>query len=209
VVLGLAEEIVLLGLDEDTGKPVSYNVSYALSAAILADLMLRGRLRIEADSVRVVDAAPTGDDVLDEALRHIQERSNGSLAHWIRKGTADHQRDRVLERLVGAKILDKVEKHALGLFPYHRYPAHDRSVEDEIRNRIRTAAMGGAATERTRLLLSLADACGLLHHLLTRPEHKTAKPIIQELTAADPIGAAVREALREDQAAILLTGAAN
>lgn len=207
--LGLAEEIVLLALDEETGKPVTYNVSYALSAAILADLAQRGRLRVEEEHVRVTDESATGDDVLDEALHHICQSAHSSLSHWIRKGAADHQRDRILERLVRGGVLDKVEKHALGLFPYHRYPAHDRSVEAEIRDRVRTAAMGGAATERTRLLLSIADACGLLHHLLTRQEQKAAAPIVEEATGADPIGAAVRQALREDQAAILLTGAAN
>ena len=130
-------------------------------------------------------------------------------SHWIRKGVADHQRDRILDRLVFAGVLDKVEKHALGLFPYHRYPAHDRSAEDEIRNRVRTAAMGGAYSERTRLLVSIADACGLLHLLLTRPEHKSAAPIVEEMTGTEPIGASVRAAIREDQTAILLTGAAN
>jgi hypothetical protein len=110
---------------------------------------------------------------------------------------------------VSAGILDRVEKHALGLFRFRRYPAHDRTTEDEIRNRLRTAALGGAVDERTRLLLSVADACGLVTYLLTRPEQKTARPVIDELTANEPVGAAVREAIREDEAAILLTGAAN
>jgi hypothetical protein len=209
VQLGLAEEIVLLGLDEGTGKAVSYNVSYAVSAAILADLTERGRILVEGEHIRIIDAGSTGDDVLDEALRRIAESSNGSLPHWIRSEAAGHQRTRILDRLVEAGILDRVEKHALGLFRFRRYPAHDHSTEDEIRNRLRTAALGGAIDGRTRLLLSVADACGLLHHLLTRPEHRKAKSVIEQLTANEPIGAAVREAIREDEAAILLTGAAN
>jgi hypothetical protein len=209
VVLGLAEEIVLLGLDDDTGKPVSYNASYAVSAAILAELVLRDRIRVEDGQVHVTDGTPTGDDVLDQALHRIRESSKTSLAHWIRTEAADHQRDRILQRLVGAGILDVVEKHALGLFRYRRYPTHDRSTEDEIRSRVRTAAMTGTAPPRTRLLLSIADACGLTGYLLTRSEHKAAYPAIEAMTADEPIGTAVREAIREDQAAILLTGAAN
>jgi hypothetical protein len=207
--LSLAEETVLLGLDEDTGKLLSFNISYALSAAILAELVLVGRIAVNAGEVRVIDQRPAGDAVLDEALRHIAASGNRSLPHWIRTEPAEHQRNRILDRLVQAGVLDRVEKHALGLFPYRRYPAHDFAIENEIRNRLRTAALGGASSDRTRLLLSIADACGLTPRLLTKAELKAAKPVIEELTAADPIGAAVREAIREDQAAILLTGAAN
>ena len=51
--LGLCEEIVMLGLDDESGKSVCYHMAYGLSGAILADLILRGRLAAEDGHVRI------------------------------------------------------------------------------------------------------------------------------------------------------------
>jgi hypothetical protein len=200
--LGLCEEIVLLGLDDESGKSVCYHMAYALSGAILADLILRGRLAVEDGQVRIAGGESTGDDVLDEALVAIAGSRKTKLSHWVRKIMADHQRDRVVQRLVNLQILDRVEKVVLGLFSYRRYPAHDRAVENEIRSRLRAALAGtGPANSRTLALLSLADACGLTKAFLDKKERQDWKTRIEELVGNEPVGNAVRAAIRDDDAA--------
>ena len=200
--LGLCEEIVLLGLDDDTGKSVCYHMAYALSGAILADLILRGRLKVEDGHVRIVNAEATGDDVLDEALVALAGSKKTKLSHWVRKMMADHQRDRIVQRLVNLQILDKVEKVVFGLFSYRRYPAHDCGPENEIRVRLRRALEGSTPPDaRTLALLSLADACGLTKAFLEKKERQSWKDRIEALAGAEPVGAAVRNAIRDDDAA--------
>ena len=200
--LGLCEEIVLLGLDDDTGKSVCYHMSYALSGAILADLILRGRLKVEDGHVRIVNAEATGDDVLDEALVALAGSNKTRLNHWVRTIMADHQRDRIVQRLVNLQILDKVEKVVLGLFSYRRYPAHDCGPENEIRARLRAALAGSTPPDaRTRALLSLADACGLTKSFLDKNERQAWKERLEALVGSEPVGEAVRSAIRDDDAA--------
>ena len=200
--LGLCEEIVMLGLDDESGKSVCYHMAYGLSGAILADLILRGRLAIEDGQVRIANGESTGDDVLDEALVAIAGSRKTKLSHWVRKIMADHQRDRIVQRLVNLQIVDRVEKVVLGLFSYQRYPAHDRAPETEIRTRLRAAIAGSGPTEpRTLALLSLADACGLTKTFLTRNERQEWKKRIEDLVGNEPVGTAVRSAIRDDDAA--------
>lgn len=200
--LGLCEEIVLLGLDDETGKSVCYQMAYALSGAILADLILRGRVAVENGQVRILNAAATGDDVLDEALVALKSSNKTKLSYWVRKVMADHQRDRIVQRLVDLQVLDRVEKVVLGLFSYRRYPAHDGTPENEIRSRLRAAVTGSApADDRTVALLSLADACGLTKTFLDKTERQQRKPRIEELVDGEPVGEAVRGAIRDDNAA--------
>lgn len=200
--LGLCEEIVLLGLDDETGKSVCYHMAYALSGAILADLILRGRVAVENGQVRIANAAATGDDVLDEALVALKSSNKTKLSYWVRKVMADHQRDRIVQRLVDRQVLDRIEKVVLGLFSYRRYPAHDGAPENEIRSRLRAAVTGsGPAEHRTVALLSLADACGLTKTFLDKAERQLLQARIQELVENEPVGDAVRCAIRDDNAA--------
>ena len=72
--LSLAEEIVLLSLDDETGRPVGRGgmaPDLALAGALLMDLALAGRLDTDRDRVMVVNAAPTGDAVRDAALAAV------------------------------------------------------------------------------------------------------------------------------------------
>ena len=200
--LGICEEIVLLGLDDETGKSVCYHMAYALSGAILADLVLRGRIAVEDGHVRIVNGESTGDDVLDEALVALEGSRKTKVSRWVRKIMADHQRDRIVQRLVNHQILDRVEKVVFGLFPYRRYPAHDCAPENEVRSRLRAALAGsGPMDQRTLALLSLADACGLSKTFLDKKERQAWKARIEELVGNEPVGQAVRAAIRDDDAA--------
>jgi len=200
--LSLCEEIVLLGLDDETGKSVCYHMAYALSGAILADLILRGRLAVDGGHVRIVNGGSTGDDVLDEALVALEGSRKTKLSYWVRKIMADHQRDRIVQRLVNLQILDSVERVVLGLFTYRRYPAHDCAPENEIRSRLRALLAGsGQADRHTLALLSLADASGLTKTFLDKQERQAWKSRIEELVGEEPVGTAVRSAIRDDDAA--------
>lgn len=74
----LAEDLVLLLYHPETGRPLigTNKVGLALGGALLAELTQRQRIQLTKPhrvtknrTVAVVDPAPTGDDVLDEALQ--------------------------------------------------------------------------------------------------------------------------------------------
>ncbi|KAI0983514.1 hypothetical protein GJ496_009566 [Pomphorhynchus laevis] len=94
--LSLMEEILLLGLKDKEGYTSFWNdnISTGLRGAIIVELALRQRIRLEKSKLRkrpltfrkiiCVDNSSTGDAVLDEALKHIKEHSGKhSVSSWI------------------------------------------------------------------------------------------------------------------------------
>lgn len=199
--LTLAEEVILLSLDDRTGHTVCAHTGYAVSAAILAELAVLGRVTIDGDAVRLVDQSAVDHSVLNEAVGMIGN-FEGKLSWLIRAPLAENQRERVIERLVTLGILERVEKKALGLFRYRRYPEHDGSVEAGIRSRLRAAALGtGEADSRTCALLSIAHAAGLLDTFLSKEEKRNSEDRVKALTESDPVGEALFLAIRDDDGA--------
>ena len=83
--LTLMEEILLLGLKDREGYTSFWNdcISSGLRGCILIELALRGRIELEKPGMRkkplnqrrvmLKSDTPTGDVLLDEALRHIRD----------------------------------------------------------------------------------------------------------------------------------------
>lgn len=96
VKLSLMEEVFLLGLKDKQGYTSFWNdcISAGLRGCILAELVLRKRIGIEKSNkrkislhlrkVHVINPANTGDALLDEALKHINDtQTHEDLHSWI------------------------------------------------------------------------------------------------------------------------------
>ncbi len=83
--LTLADEIVVLMLRDDTGtiKPAcSGYANIAIAGGVLMELALLGRIDTDLNSLFIVDAKPTGDELLDQALKEIFAEPNKSPTTW-------------------------------------------------------------------------------------------------------------------------------
>ncbi|XP_052821796.1 Golgi phosphoprotein 3 isoform X3 [Octopus bimaculoides] len=94
--LTLMEEVLLLGLKDREGYTSFWNdcISSGLRGCILIELGLRGRIELEKAGMRrrslltrkiiCKSDTPTGDVLLDEALKHIKETEpSESIQTWI------------------------------------------------------------------------------------------------------------------------------
>ncbi|VDM17030.1 unnamed protein product [Hydatigera taeniaeformis] len=90
----LMEEVLLLGLKDREGYTSfwSDNISLGLRGCFLIELAFRGRIALEPPSARrlilnrnviVVKNVPTGDMLLDEALRTISSNNPADAKSWI------------------------------------------------------------------------------------------------------------------------------
>lgn len=92
----LMEEVFLLGLKDKQGYTSFWNdcLSAGLRGCILAELVLRQRIAIEKGNrrkvglylrkVHVINPSNTGDALLDEALKHINDtHPHEDLYSWI------------------------------------------------------------------------------------------------------------------------------
>lgn len=210
VPLTLAEQLLLLALDDDTGKLLPLPdraLDYALAGAILADLTRVGRIKVSLDAVTVLDASPVDSVPEDLGLLDLVQANvnslRGALSHLA--GDAHGLRKRVVDHLVEKGILREEDKEFLWVFHFSRYPLADASTEaavkQRLRNRIRDSQI--PLSESDHVLIALIHACELEHLLLSVGEQAACRERIEEITNSDRIGHAVVECLGEIQKAIL------
>ena len=169
--LSLPEEIVLLTLDDATGRAIGRQgiaASIALAGAVLMELALAGRVDTDQHRLEVLDDAPTGDAVLDAGLPLLRGApdSRGALMLLAREETG--LRPLVLEALLARGLLRRADGRVLLVFPERRYlKPEDRPEPREVLARLRRSIEADDIPEpREALLLGLARATALLPLLL-------------------------------------------
>ena len=204
--LSLAEELLLLALDDEKGTipgSAQQALAYGLPAAGLVDLLLAGRLVMgEKKRVTVAEATPTGDDILDEMLAQIErsKRAKG-IGDWVKgfgNGGIKKLRERLENRLVESGVLRVEEGRFLRLFHWHHYPTVDGAPEAKAREKLRRVLIGGDDPDaRTAILISLARTCKLLDPLFQKEERKRVDQRAKEIGKGEFMGEAVAKALQE------------
>jgi hypothetical protein len=213
--LGMAEEITLLLLDDETGKPIGLPGpagDLALAGALVMELALAGRVDSDLDRLHLASATPTGDTLLDGVLARIatvqEDRTSRAWIQDLAKGAAPI-RASILERLVAAGVLRRVEDRFLWVFPERRYPkAAGRAESAEVRARLRAVLLdGGIPDARDALLIGLCRAAGLVPLLLDAAEAEAAAPRIEQIARLEELSRSLGAAVRDVYAALLRGGA--
>lgn len=197
--LTLADEIVVLVLDDNTGAiaPACAGVAnIAIAGGILMELALLGRIDTDLASLFIVDPKPVGDALLDQALRKIAaEPQKRSSAWWIdRLGL--HGGDlagKVLARLVEAGILRAEDRQFLWVFSRRAYPQNSGREERDAKARLASIIFDDVVPNpRDTLLLSLADSAGVLDQMFSPMQMRKASRRIAEVVALEEISRSVR-----------------
>lgn len=204
---------MLLALRNDRGT-VAGGVMYqqAAGGAILAELMLQGRVRTatEGSSVYgvVEDSKPIGDPVLDECLKKMATANRRTkLQTWVQRFASTKQlKHRVAAGLVDRGILREREDPVLLFFSRRVYPEFDPFHEQRIVERVREAIFSddGTVDPRTTVLIALAHHAGLLKANLDRKRLKTRKKRIDSIIKGDAVGRATKQAIEAVQAAVMV-----
>ena len=207
----LTEELTLLMLDEESGyleMVPGWDFACVMAGAVIADLALDGRIDTDLDILRLIDATPTEDDLLDPILKEIAEvEDERSTQYWIERSAARSE-DIVaatLERLVDKGILD----HETGGFwtlsrtvsRSGKYPgAAGKGGEDqrEVKSRILDAIWSDDIPDpRDAILVSLMHTCEGLKLLLPEEDYLDRLQRIETLTKVDLVGRTVYATVRD------------
>jgi golgi phosphoprotein 3 len=199
--LTLAEELLLLSHDEKTGH--FYNMSDAMPAlagAVLMELALRDRIDTDLDKLIIVDATPTGEPVLDGILAQmVTEPGTHSTEDWLDfvKHSGQGIYDAALQRLIERGVLRREENRVLWVFGTRRYPMVENHEQQEVKLRIAALLMSDDIPDaRDIVIVSLAEACGLLEHIFSEGELQHARARIDQIVNLDLIGQAVRSTIQ-------------
>jgi hypothetical protein len=199
----IAEELYLLLTDDDTGKQERPGTmrSYGLTAAVLADLVVSGRVALSDERkprVTIVDASPTGNPVLDGALETLARRDGKRVDSLVTWSKLDPELA-VVDSLVAAGILERGAPTMLGL-GRPRTPAVDTSPERLMRSRLRDVLAGTRRpTAADATLLSILQGLNIAAPLLKEESgglraHEMKKRIaavVDESAVGDAVARAV------------------
>ncbi|CAG9117546.1 hypothetical protein JYU34_003459 [Plutella xylostella] len=192
--LTLMEEVLLLGLKDKEGYTSFWNdcISSGLRGCILIELGLRGRVELERAGMRrkgllsrkviVKSDTPTGDVLLDEALKHMKDTDPPeSVQSWIEylsgetwnpmklKYQLKNVRERLAKNLVEKGVLT-TEKQNFLLFDMTTHPLTDNVVKCRLVKKVQEAALRRSVTDvahadkRSLALLMLAHSADVLEN---------------------------------------------
>ncbi|MFD1824495.1 MULTISPECIES: GOLPH3/VPS74 family protein [Mumia] len=206
----IAEDLVLLVTDDETGKKASTGTGLdaALGGAILMELALRGRVEVEGEGrkakVVVRDGGPTGEPLLDDAVARLSSGEplapRSAVALLGKKA-----QERLHDSLVGRGILRREEGRVLGIFPVTRWPAADSAHESALRTQLHDVLVVGVdPTPEVAATISLLHAADLLGTVVDRADRKVAKQRAKEIESVAWASAGVRQVVEAANAAVLV-----
>ncbi|NIN10282.1 MAG: hypothetical protein GTN62_03050 [Gemmatimonadales bacterium] len=209
----LHEEIMLLALRDKEGT-IATGAYYAqaIGGAILAELLLNGRIKVEEEKKKkfaaLVSAAPMGDPVIDECLEKIKTaKRQATLRTWVgRFAQLKQLKHRVAESLCRRGILKADEDKVLLIFTRKIYPELDPRPERDLVRRLKQAIFtySRELDPRTVVLISLANASGILKTVFDKSRLKDRKKRLQRIMDGHVVGEATKEAVEAMQAAVMV-----
>lgn len=216
--MNFAEILFLLALDTRQGiiRPeMERSLDYALAGALLMDLAIQNRVDTDLTCIRhdpkeesrdplllrVVDKSPTGDCLLDEALKELHYKSDPRpTREWLDhfSGEGKMIRDRVAEQLAASKVLEIKEEKKLIFFKSRRYFLVDSSGMDAVKSRLGKLIMSDEIPDpRDVALVGIANSCGLFDAIFSPEDLARVRPRINALRKLDLIGQAMTKIIRE------------
>lgn len=207
----IAEDVLLLLLDERGAFVAADKMRPALAGALLAELALTGAVEIEAEQglwrrahVVAQDATPARTDpLLAHAIEEIDAKRRTPQALVGRLGK--DLPDQLCTRLADRGILRREESRVLGLFPKTRWPAADASHEGELRAALeRTLIDGEDPDERLATVIAVLAAADVLHKVVRRGSmsKRELRNRAEQVAEGGWATEAVRKAIQAAQAAV-------
>ncbi|MGH3434645.1 MAG: GOLPH3/VPS74 family protein [Thermocrispum sp.] len=204
----LAEELLLLAYDDDTGRQEwASNLDFALAGAVLIELADLGLVEVDGEGrkarLAVRDTRPTGHPVLDEWQTKVAEQEGRKPKDTVGKLTSK-LRERLLANLAERGILRKEQNKVLGLFPITRWPAQDSAHEQQLRSALHEALVGGVDPQpRVGALIALLQAIDAVAKVVDHADRKLARERAKRIAEGNWASDATRKAVEEMTAVVV------
>lgn len=208
--LRFSEEILLLALDDRTGKlhPLPEgSLNLAIAGGLIMELAFAGVLDSDDKNLEVLSRDKTGDSLLDDVLATIPAEKPLSIQRALNvvASNIDEWKKRLFGELKDRGILKQEEHRFLFVLKERCYPVIDDREEQEVKSRIREVVMDPEAIPDPRdvIIICLMDACDLSGVVFTEEERDKHRERIQTIAKMDFVGQALSRAVNKIQQALL------
>lgn len=200
--LTMLEEVVLLAVDERTGALRStreFGTAYALVGAVFFDLALAKKIDTDTENIHIIDTAPTANVTLDRVLASMAKRPElKTVREWVEE--IFHQRQDfdgdALNALIEKGILRHEVSKRLWIIDVERFPVVNNKQVQHVKVRLAQAILeDGIPDTRDIMLVSIAEACGLLSYVLSDNELEHRRGRVRMLCNLETISREVTEAI--------------
>ena len=203
----LTEELILLMLDEESGyleMVPGWDFACVMAGAVIADLTLEGRIDTDLKALYLIDATPTGDELLDPTLLEVSEaKETSSTQYWIER-TAARSEDIVtltLDRLVAKGVLDYETggfwTRSRSVSRSRMYPSTDGTAQVEAKARILNEILNDELPEpHDAVLIGLLHTCNGFKLILSEEDYQDHLERIEMLSRLDLVGRTLSKAVR-------------
>lgn len=209
--LTLAEEFLLMVLDDKTGMLMDcispYKYHLAITASLLMELSLQGRIDLDAHQLFVTSDLQTEDILLNKPLSDIVRNvSNLSASEWMHRFAkdGDHWISLVTERLIQRGILHIAEKRLLWVFKTRYYSPESGIEQMEVKQRIMLLIGSHDIPDpKDSLLVGLLKAVGIFEQMLNQAELADAQDRIDQIVNLEHINRSLLKSIEEASDIIL------
>lgn len=202
--LTMLEEVVLLAVDETSGGLRSareFDTAYALVGAVFFDLALAGKIDTDTETVRIVDRTPIGNATLDRVLNAMAEHPElTTVRQWIEEIFRRRQdlEGEALQSLIARGILRHEKGKRLWIIDVERFPLVNNRPQLHVKTRLAKAILTDDIPDtRDIMLVSIAEACGLLGFVLSETQLIARQKRIQTLCELETISRKVTAAIAD------------
>lgn len=207
--LSLPEQVFLVCMDDETGRPETGFYNYGIKGAVLLELLRANRIRVEDDLVEIADPTPVGDDLADVGLARIfVHPTRRSLSYWVHHLFRESSTPTELAaaKLIRKGILEVQEDRFLWLFPRPVFPAADQEPEDRVRNAVRqTILEHRPLSTPVAALVAILQGAGALGLILSEEEQDAHEErigqIVESAAHTEMVRDAIRRAIADDSSA--------
>jgi golgi phosphoprotein 3 len=208
--INLVEEYYILCLHEEKCKiiaAVEDTLRYGESAAALMELAIHQKIKVdEKRRVEVVDATPTGDDIVDEAMTTIQgEEKHRKISYWLEKLFVKPKKltEHLNSHLVDKGIVRTEEESIYWVIPSQLHPEINASLRFAIKERLRVMVIADQKPSLRELaLLGLADATGLSEQIFFKDERKLVRRHTYEMLVGEAMKDPTAQAIEDIQSTV-------
>jgi Golgi phosphoprotein 3 len=208
--LTLFDKLLILSLHDEECivlPSISQRLELGLGGAILAELILLGKVRLGSSSkLEVLDTGEIGDGILDKAVHRFQGfKQRRKLSYCIELLRAEYgkRQKKQVGRLVLAGVLNQGENGPSWVTPYADSPLPNASAKYILKSHLRELVLTHQEPDLPDLaLLDLAKATKLLSLIFTKDERKAAQHWIYTSVMTKALNDPVAQSLQEIDVAI-------
>ncbi len=202
--LTMLEEVVLMAVDEITGALRStseFGTAYALVGAVFFDLALAGKIDTDTKIIRIIDRTPTGNATLDRVLSAMAEHPElSTVRQWIEEIFLRRQdlEGEALQSLIARGILRHEKSKRFWVIDVERFPLINNRPQLHVKTRLANAILTDDIPDtRDIMLVSIAEACGLLGFVLSETQLIARRNRIETLCGLETISRKVTAAITD------------